>query len=362
MPTDPKKSIDEYGPKMTKENGLWNLINDLSNKKGITEIAFNSPRSIFVEREGQFIQLNVSVTKSEMYQFIKEVADFNQKICDEHHPIMDGNLPDGSRVNIIVEPFSAGSPAITIRRYLKTFKSLDTAGKLFGLEAFWVQFLRAVVVSRANIVVSGGTGSGKTTLMNMLLAEIPSTERLVTIEDTLELDIPQSNCIRLEAKTVIGGGEKSTLTMRELIKNSLRMRPDRIIIGEVRGGEFFDLMEAMNTGHDGSMCSIHANSPSECLNRMENLYMMSDIELPMIVVKKQIATAINFIVQIGRDRSGQRRVTSIAEITGIEGTNILMQHLAKYEDGVLVSTGIAPKIMSNLNQKGDLPLDFFSRQ
>lgn len=361
MSTDPKISVADQAKKTMNENSVWALISELSSKKGITEIAFNSPQSIFVEREGQFIQLNVSVTKTEMYQFIKDVADYNKKKCDEHNPVMDGNLPDGSRVNVIVEPFSAGSPAITIRRYLKSLKSLESAGQMFGLDSFWVQFLRAAVVSRANFVVCGGTGAGKTTLMNMLLAEIPNTERLVTIEDTLELDIPQSNLIRLEAKSVIKNGDKSSLTMRELVKNALRMRPDRIIIGEVRGGEFFDLMQAMNTGHDGSMCSIHANTPTECLGRMESLYMMSDIEMPLMIVKKQIASAINFIVQIGRDRNGHRRVVAISEITGMEGTNILMQQLAKFEDGIFHRTGIVPKIINNLHEKGGLPLDFFSR-
>ena len=335
-------------------NSVWALIQELAGKKGITEIVINNPHSVFVERAGQFIQLKASLTKTHILEFINEVAKYNKKECNSNTPILDGNMPDGSRINVIMCPFVQDCPAITIRKYLKNIKSFDAVPSIFGLTPKWVTFLKALVHAKANVIVSGGTGVGKTTLLNLLLHELNLTERVITIEDTIELSVDIPNLVRLEARN------GTNMTLRELVKNTLRMRPDRIIIGETRGGELFDLLQAMNTGHDGSMSSIHASSPAECLSRMETLFMMAGFDVPVKVIRKQISTAVNFLIQLERGRDGSRILSQISEITGMESENILLQTIATYEDGSLRETGITPKILNVLHQHGGLPLDFFN--
>jgi pilus assembly protein CpaF len=342
---------------MENENTVWKLVNDLNTKKGITEIVINGPKSIFVERGGQFIQLNFAITKQDIYQFIDEVADYNKKVCNEDAPILDGNLPDGSRINVITEPFATGFPSISIRKYIRSIVDFDSSPGIFGLDEKWIEFLKAAVSARMNIIVSGGTGVGKTTFMNLLLKEMSPAERIVTIEDTLELNIDIPNIVRLEAGSKVQG---SSLSVRDLVKNTLRMRPDRIILGEIRGGEFFDLLQAMNTGHDGSMTSLHSSSASECINRMETLFLMSGYDVPYHVVRKQMSTAIDLILQISRDREGKRILKTIQEVTGMEGSNILSQTIGTYEEGKIVTTGITPKNMEKLHHMGALPMDFFN--
>lgn len=344
----------------SQNNSVWNLINDLQAKKGITEVVINGPKNVFVERGGHFIQLNITLTKTDIHQFIADIAEFNRKKCDADHPILDGNLPDGSRINIINEPFSQGSPAITIRKYLKSVTSFDQSPNAFGLDEHWVEFFKAVVSARMNIIVSGGTGVGKTTFLNLLLAELSPQERVVTIEDTIELSINFPNVVRLEA----GGNltnTKASVSTRDLVKNTLRMRPDRVIIGEIRGEELFDLLQAMNTGHDGSMSSVHANNPGECVSRLETLFLLAGYDVPHHVVRRQISTAINFIFQLGRNREGQRIIKQISEITGMEGESISMQTIAAIdEDEILRAGRVVPKCMSRLNHMGGLPLNFFN--
>jgi len=342
----------------TSENTVWKLIGELGAKRGITEIVINDPKRVFVERGGQFIQLNVQLSKNDLYEFAKEVASFNKRDFDRDNPILDGTLPDGSRVNIINEPFSQGSPAITIRKYLRSIKSFDDDESIFGLNSRWIEFFKALVGSRCNMIISGGTGVGKTTFINLLLKEMSPADRVVTIEDTIELSITSPNVVRLEVFSTTR--DFKGLTSRELVKNTLRMRPDRIIVGEVRGGELFDLLQAMNTGHDGSMSSVHANSPGECLGRMENLFLMAGFEVPFQVVRKQIAQGVDFIIQLGRNREGGREVNQIMEVTGMEGANILSQQIAVREEGELVGTGISPKLMEKIHREGGLPLDFFA--
>lgn len=339
-------------------NSIWNLINDLNKKSGITEILINGPKNVFVERGGQFIQLNANLPMTEIKQFITEVASMNHKICDENNPIFDGNLPDGSRINIINEPFVHGSPAISIRKYLKFISDFEANPVIFGLTPHWIELLRAMIKSRLNLVVSGGTGVGKTTLLNLLINEIPKHERIIAIEDTPELSINLSNVVRLESGTRVLQS-KSSLTTRDLVKNTLRMRPDRIIIGETRGGELFDLLQAMNTGHDGSMTSIHASSGTECLSRMETLFLLAGFDIPISVVRKQMSSAIQYIVQLGRDSEGNRVINEIIEVCGMEGSTILTQPIAIREDGYLVFKGLVPKNMEKLNRIGALPLNFF---
>lgn len=342
---------------MEKENTVWKLVNDLNTKKGITEIVINGPKSIFVERGGQFIQLNFTITKQDINQFITEVAEYNKKVCNSERPILDGNLPDGSRINVITEPFASGFPSISIRKYIRSIVDFDSSPGIFGIDPKWIEFLKAAVSARLNIIVSGGTGVGKTTFMNLLLKEISPAERVVTIEDTLELSLDIPNIVRLEAGSKI---QSSDLSVRDLVKNTLRMRPDRIILGEIRGGEFFDLLQAMNTGHDGSMTSLHSSSATECINRMETLFLMSGYDVPYHVVRKQMSTAIDLILQISRDREGNRILKTVQEVTGMEGSNILSQTICTFEDGKLVSTGITPKNMDRLHHMGALPMDFFN--
>ena len=340
------------------ENSVWNLLRDLEQKKGITEVVINDPKRVFVERQGQFIQLNIQLSKNDLYEFAKEVANFNKRQFDKFNPVLDGVLPDGSRINVIAEPFSQGSPAITIRKYLRSIKSFDDDQEVFGLNEKWVELLKAMVGSRCNLIVSGGTGVGKTTFINLLLKEMSPAERVVTIEDTLELTINSPNVVRLE--TFVATKSSAGLSARDLVKNTLRMRPDRIIVGEVRGGEVFDLLQAMNTGHEGSMSSIHASSPGECISRMENLFLMSGFDVPYQVVRRQIAQGVDFIIQLGRNREGKRVVKNIMEITGMEGANILSQQIAIREEEGLVSTGVSPKNMDKLHRMGGLPMDFFN--
>ena len=352
--------MQEHEMQINPNNGVWKLVKDLQGKKGITEIAINSPESIFVEREGNFIKLSYDFTPQELEQFILDVAQFNNKVCDLKNPILDGSLPDGSRFNAILSPFSYGSSSVTIRKYLPQYKQFNDDSPTFGLNGKWNEFFKALVKSRMNVVVSGGTGAGKTTFLNMLIQEIDPRERLVTIEDTIELNVLLPNAVRLEA------GQKfitdsTTLTTEDLVKNTLRMRPDRIIIGESRGGEFFDLLQAMNTGHEGSMTSIHANSALESLSRMENLFLLSGHDLPNKVVRQQITSAIDFVVHITKRRDNTRFVSEIIELSGMERDVILHTKTAYIEDDDLVFSGVPPRRSRELVEFGGLAKSFFEQ-
>lgn len=339
-------------------NEVWALIDELGKKNGITEIMINSPESIFIERQGQIIQINAQLTDKGIDQFVLEVAKLNGKICDSNTPILDGKLPDGSRVNIITKPYVDKSPAISIRKYLKTIVSFDKNPDVFGLGPQWITFFKAIAKAKLNVVVSGGTGAGKTTFLNLLINEIPKHERVVTIEDTLELNLQMPNVVRLDSgiKDVLSTSKVDT---RALVKNTLRMRPDRIIIGESRGPELFDLIQAMNTGHDGSFTTIHSNSCIDCLSRMETLYMMSGFEMPILAIRKHISSVVHFIVQLAKDKNGNRVIEEIIEINGMEGNHILRQTIAKREDGYLIFKGAAPSVMNQLHEKAGLPINFF---
>lgn len=338
-------------------NTVWALLDEIAKKQGITEVILNRPDNIFVEHQGELVKLNAKVLPEDMDSFVQEVAKQNSKKFGPEHPIMDGNLPDGSRINVISRDYANGGPAITIRKYLKTLKTFNDNPTIFGLNPRWLDFLRAVIAGKLNIMVSGGTGVGKTTFLNLLLQEINPLERVITIEDTRELQFTLPNVVRLEARTgSFTGG--AALAMRDLVKNTLRMRPDRIIIGEVRGGEVFDLLQAMNTGHDGSMASVHSNNPGECLNRLENLYLLSGHDVPVKAIRQQIGSAIDFIIQLKRTREGKRIVGQITEVAGMEGERILLQDMGVYRDDKLQFTGMVPKNMQKLIDIG-LPKDFF---
>lgn len=340
-------------------NIIWNFLNDVAGKKGISEISINGIRSVFIEKQGHFYQINAHFTAQDIKQFVDEVAKQNGKICDANHPIMDGVLPDGSRINVIYPPFVKDGPAISIRKYSPYIQTFSDDPSIFGLGSGWCDFFKACVGARMNLIISGGTGAGKTTFLNLLINEIHQTERIVTIEDTLELSLKQPNIVRLES------GEKGDVTLaklstRDLVKNTLRMRPDRIIVGESRGGEIFDLFQAMNTGHEGSMTSIHANSSAECLTRMETLYLLAGFDVPLLAVRKMMTQAIHFIVQISRNQNGDRVISEIMELTGMEGHTITAHKIAEIQEGQLVATGIAPKCFDRLHRQGGLELEFFN--
>ncbi len=337
-------------------NRIYDLLDEIGKASGISELIINRPDNVFVEKDGELIRLDVQFSEIEIDAFCKDIARYNRKEFSAQYPILDGNLSDGSRVNIIHKDYTNVSHAVTIRRYSKSIQTFDTAKGIFGLDEQWVRFLKLMIKARMNIVVSGGTGVGKTTFLNLMLQEIPPSERVITIEDTRELKFNLPNVVRLEARPPVL--DQGGLTIRELLKNTLRMRPDRIIVGEVRGGEVFDLLQAMNTGHEGSMTSIHSNSPGECLMRLENLYLLSGYDLPLRALRYQVSSAVDYIIQVKRDKKGRRHVSNVSEVAGMEGDRILMQDIGTLKDDVFKFTGLVPSNVGRLHQVG-LPKDFF---
>lgn len=338
------------------KNKINELFEEINKKSGISEVIINNLDNIYVEKDGELIRIDVKFTHEDIEEFCQELAHLNRKVFNSENPIMDGNLSDGSRVNLIHKDYTQGSHAITIRRYMKSIKTFDASPGIFGLNPNWMFFLKTLVKARLNVVVAGGTGVGKTTFLNLLLQEIPQKERIITIEDTRELQFNLPNVVRLEARPTVG--LLQGLAMRDLLKNTLRMRPDRIIVGECRGGEVFDLLQAMNTGHEGSMTSVHANSPGECLLRLENLYMLSGYDLPIKALRYQISTAVDYIVQIRRDKDGKRVVSHVTEVSNMEGDKILMTDIGSTKNGEFKFTGLVPSKFERL-QKVGLPKDFF---
>lgn len=342
---------------MNKNNTIWQLLFDLQKKKGISEIIINDFDTVYIERAGEMIRLAVHLDKDDFEEFCQEVANFNKSNFNADHPIIDGSLPDGSRINIISSLYTKKLPAITIRKYLSHITSLDELGGGFGISPKWIEFFKCLVKSKKNIIISGGTNVGKTTFMNLLMKEIFPSERVIIIEDTSEIKSQLKNKVNLVAnhnRTNID----APLEIRDLIKNSLRMRPDRIIIGEVRGGEAFDLLQAMNTGHQGSMSTLHANSPSEALMRLESLFSYSGYDVPTRAIRKQLSVAIDFIIQLGKSTTGDRIVTGVAEVAGMEGDVILLQDIGTKSDTGPVFTGLVPTSISSLVGHG-LNEDFF---
>jgi pilus assembly protein CpaF len=286
--------------------------------------------------------------------------------------MVDARLKDGSRVNAVIPPLAIDGPMLSIRRFATELLSAEDLVRLGALNENAAHVLQAIVRARMNIVVSGGTGAGKTTLLNILSSFIPQDERIVTVEDSAELQLRQPHVVRLETRppNIEGKGE---VTSRDLVRNSLRMRPERIIVGEVRGAEALDMLQAMNTGHDGSLTTVHANSPRDALSRIETMVSMSGIQFPMKALRAQMASAINVVVQVARNEDGRRRVVSLAEINGMEGDIITMSELFTFEragrdaegnvQGRLTATGIIPAFYKRLNERGvDLPVSVFSPQ
>lgn len=327
----------------------------------ITEIMVNGPKKVYVERKGRIERTNVVFEDDEHLMRIIEriVAPLGRRV-DESMPYVDARLPDGSRVNIVIPPISLIGPVVTIRKFYRTPLTVDDLIRLGSATPEVMEFLKACVQAKINIVVSGGTGSGKTTLLNILSGFIPEGERIITIENAAELQLRQEHVVTLETRppNIEGKGE---ITMRDLVINALRMRPDRIIVGECRGGEAFDMLQAMNTGHEGSMTTIHANSPRDALARLENMVLMAGTDLPHRAIREQIAMAIDLIVQTARMRDGSRRIVSVTEIQGLEGEVITTTELFKFEQygmegnkivGRLVPTGIRPRFIDRLEAAG----------
>jgi pilus assembly protein CpaF len=339
------------------DNSLWKLLKELSHKKGITEVIINGPDHIYLEREGELIRLNAQVSLDDILQFCHEVAHLNHSTLDDSHPILDGLLPDGSRVNIVSQHYTSAAPAITIRKYLKEFSSFDDLKGKFGISQKWIEFFKALVQARSNILISGGTGVGKTTFLNLFLQELPPTQRIITIEDTKELILGVPNCVRLFSKS-FGTNHKDSVDTRFLVKNCLRMRPDRIIMGEVRGAEAYDLLQIMNTGHDGSMCTIHANGPYESLIRLETLYLLSGQDIPLKAIRQQMVKALDYIIQLEKDRNSGRIVSRVSEVVGMEGEQVILQDIGVRAELGPEFTGLVPQKMAKLQEAG-LGADFF---
>jgi pilus assembly protein CpaF len=327
----------------------------------ITEIMVNGPKKVYIERNGKIERTNVVFEDDEHLMRIIEriVAPLGRRV-DESMPYVDARLPDGSRVNIVIPPISLIGPVVTIRKFYRTPLTVEDLIRLGSATPEVMEFLKACVQAKINIVVSGGTGSGKTTLLNILSGFIPEGERIITIENAAELQLRQEHVVTLETRppNIEGKGE---ITMRDLVINALRMRPDRIIVGECRGGEAFDMLQAMNTGHEGSMTTIHANSPRDALARLENMVLMAGTDLPHRAIREQIAMAIDLIVQTARMRDGSRKIVSVTEVQGLEGEVITTTELFKFEQygmeggkivGRLVPTGIRPRFIDRLEEAG----------
>jgi pilus assembly protein CpaF len=333
-------------------------LEEVLHDDSVTDILVNSPNSVYVERRGKLEKVSVKfVDEAHVQQIARRIASRIGRRIDESSPMVDARLADGSRVNIIMPPLALDGTTISIRKFSRTDITLDNMIENGNLSRPMAIMLKIAAASRLNMLMSGGTGSGKTTLLNAMSQLINPNERIVTIEDSAELRLQQPHVVRLESRppNIEGEGE---ITIRDLVRNALRMRPDRIIVGEVRGEETMDMLQAMNTGHDGSMSTIHANRPREVLTRLENMMSMSGFEMPIRAIRTQIVGAVNLIVHTERMRDGVRRVTEISEITGMEGDVIMSHALFKFEfqedimseegrvthiQGVFKSSGVAPQ-------------------
>lgn len=337
-------------------------LEELLSDPAVSDIMVNGPEQTFVERKGKLELANIQFRDEEhLFQIAQRICNSVGRRVDQTTPLADARLKDGSRVNVIVPPLSLRGTAISIRKFSAKPITLDMMAGFGSMSAKMATALKVAGASRFNIVISGGTGSGKTTMLNALSKMIDPGERVLTIEDAAELRLQQPHWLPLETRppNLEGVGE---ITIRDLVKNALRMRPDRIILGEIRGSECFDLLAAMNTGHDGSMATLHSNSPRECLARMENMVMMSDIKVPKEAISRQIADSVDLIVQVKRLRDGSRRVTNITEVIGMEGPVIVTQELFKFEyldesaDGKIIgeyrSMGLRPYTLEKAKQFG----------
>ncbi len=337
-------------------------LEDMLEDESITEIMVNGPSQVYVERSGRLELTDCTfISDTSVNSIIERIVSPIGRRIDESQPYVDARLADGSRVNAIIHPLSLVGPCITIRKFSKEpFTVNDLIG--FGtLNAEIAEFMRVCVLLRKNIIVSGGTGSGKTTLLNVLSSYLPSSERILTIEDAAELRLTQQHIVRLEARPANIEG-RGAITIRDLVRNALRMRPDRIVVGECRGAEALDMLQAMNTGHEGSLTTIHANTPRDALARLETMVLMSGMDLPIRAIREQVASAVHLVCQIARFSDGSRRVSRITEVTGMERDMITMQDLFEYKQtgvdengrvqGYLRPTGTVPTFVEEIGVRG----------
>lgn len=328
----------------------------------INEVMVNGPQLIYIERKGKLVEAEASYrdTAHVMRAVDNIILPLGRKV-DRSQPLVDARLPDGSRVNVIIPPCALNGPTITIRKFPSKRITVEDLISFGSITPQIAEFIRACVISRLNIVVSGGTGSGKTTLLNVISSFIPEDERICTVEDAAELQLHQKHVVRMETAPALPDGS-GQIVIRDLVRNALRMRPERIVVGEVRGGEALDMLQAMNTGHDGSLTTVHANSPRDAIARLETLVLMAGFDLPLRVIRQQIASAVNLIVQQERLRDGSRKVTRITEVQGMEGETIILQDIFIFQavavsdsnkvEGSMKPTGIRPSFSPRLEQSG----------
>ncbi len=338
-------------------------IDRLLNDEDLTEVMVNGPASVYIERAGKLEKTDARfVDEEHLKRIIDKIVSEVGRRLDEASPMVDARLPDGSRVNAVIHPLAIGGPFLTIRKFSKDPFQIDDLIRFGTLNAASARFLQACVVGRLNLIVAGGTGTGKTTTLNVLSGFIPADERIVTIEDAKELQLHQDHVLALEARppNIEGRGQ---VTIRDLVKNALRMRPDRIVVGECRSGEALDMLQAMNTGHDGSITTIHSNTPRDTLSRIETMTLMAGYDLPVRAIREQMASALDCIVQLTRLRDGTRRITHVTEVQGMEGDVITLQDvfLFDYSAGVdergrfrghLKATGVRPRFTEKLQDLG----------
>ena len=347
-----ENEINGYGP-----------ITELLDDDSVTEIMVNSPNEIYIEVDGQLLRdETISFINDEhIIRTIQRIVQPLGRTIDSSNPMVDSHLPDGSRINAIIPPLAVKGPVLTIRKFKKSMDNIETLIGNGTLTPYMARFLQACVEAKLNIIVCGGTGSGKTTLLNILSNFIGSNERIITIEDAVELRLKQQHVISLETRNVNYDND-GEVTIRDLVRNSLRMRPDRIIVGEVRGKEAFDMLQAMNTGHDGSLTTLHANSPSDALNRLETMILMSEMDIPLKAIRGYIDKALDLVVNVERLSDGRRKVTSISEIVGFDGENIILKEIFAFNqngltengevDGEFVLYSYIPKVYKKIKNRG----------
>jgi pilus assembly protein CpaF len=359
LPDDLRKQIfDQVLNDLLGFGPLQSLLDD----DEVSEIMVNGPKKVFIEKKGQLVKTNVTFDDDDhVMRIIDRIILPLGRRVDADSPTVDARLPDGSRVNAVVRPVAIDGPSITIRKFRKDKLKVDDLINFGSLTRQMADFLQACVKARFNIIISGGTGSGKTTLLNVMSGFIPENERIITIEDAAELQLQQDHVMRMETKVANSEGLHA-VTIRDLVKNSLRMRPDRIVVGEVRGGEALDMLQAMNTGHDGSLTTVHANTPRDAISRIETLVLMAGMDLPLKVVRQQVSSAVDLIVQQTRLKDGQRKVTAVTEVAGMEGDVIVLTDVFKFIQtgvttegkvlGEVSATGIRPNFTPRLEAAG----------
>jgi pilus assembly protein CpaF len=350
LPEDIRKQIfNEILDEMTGFGPIQPLLDD----PDVSEVMVNGPKKVFIEKNGKVTKSGITFDDDDHVERIIDriISPLGRRV-DADSPTVDARLPDGSRVNAVIRPVAIDGPCITIRKFKKDKLSIQQLVEFGSLTQNMGEFIRACVLAHLNIVISGGTGSGKTTLLNVLSGFIQESERIITLEDAAELQLQQDHVLRMETKVANVDGSGS-VSIRDLVRNSLRMRPDRIIVGECRGAEALDMLQAMNTGHDGSLTTLHANTPRDALSRLETMVLMAGMDLPLKVVRQQIASAVDLIIQQTRLKDGARKVTAITEVVGMEGDTVVLTDIFKFEQ---TGVGLNGKILGELKPTGIRPV------